>query len=701
MVRTLSSLFMMLVLVSTVCAQPWSFTRLPLHSAMVQPSDLVSAQTLGYTNMPPVVWKDGKRIAATYAATKRITASDVDAGQNMTAVLNDGTLLRVTPDGAVTQVDDFVYSVRGLALTCYDENRTLVVRPDALLRYVLVYDVDEVTTTSIDTIMVDSVTTSKLYNDRYHGKVSLTLQHTVNGRPDTTSFDWDRTTRSWTQRQDVLWGSMIVFPDGDVRWFDRHTILVDGRVLLNMFYIPSVGQVNNIRRSDDRGESFVAVPELDTIVTSIHDVEAWFDGSAMFSEDNNGLIKWFPDGRVVRVESPESNYLLTFSGLLPITAGGERIVGTGSVASDAVFDVQSQSWGSAAGADYVYNAFSERDKVILHAPNNTLTLWDPVADTSFKVLSDPGQSVFINQVVGALPWSDTSSLVVCIYSAWHIVSHTGMLTTMVVNMPERRISDFATSLVSIAGGVVQLPNGDILAGSQTAYFYDSTGAMVPGSEFMGMLRTADTGKTWTESNVGLGTNTYIWDLHRGEDGLLYCIAGIDVGLPSRGSVYISRDEGATWTETPSMLPGSIVRQAKISVSKRGHITVASRGVARSTNGGASWVEITGPWSEDGLAYEALELPWDDRLAVATTQGIYVSDVPVSVNEEQQVIPASCDDVRGQAQIMITDLRGCVVHSSTSVVNGTLDVRSTIPSTIPSGVYLLTVNDCTSTLVITR
>jgi hypothetical protein len=701
MVRTLSTMTMMLVLVSTVCAQPWSFTRLPLHSAMVQPSDLVSAQTLGYTNMPPVVWKDGKRIAATYAATKRITASDVDAGQNMTAVLNDGTLLRVTPDGALTQVDDFVYSVRGLALTCYDENRTLVVRPDAQLRYVLVYDLEDSVTSSIDTIMVDSVTTSKLYNDRYHGTVSLTLHHTVNGRPDTTSFDWDRTTRSWTQRPDVLWGSMIVFPDGEVRWFDQHTILVDGRVLLNMFYVPSSGQVVNIRRSDDRGESFVSVAELDTVVKSVHDIEAWFDGSAMFSEANNGLIKWFPDGRVARVESPESSYLLSFSGLVPITLGDERIVGTGLGTTEAIYDVQDQRWGNIADSVPVYSVYPADYNIILNGPNNGVTIWDPVTNMTRTVRNASGQTISISIIVAALPWRDTSTLVISSTNQWYEVSDAGVATTIDVELPRRQITPSATGLISLAGGVLRLSNGDILAGTQTAYFYDSTGAMVPGSEFMGMLRTADTGKTWTESNVGLGTNTYIWDLHRGEDGFLYCIAGIDVGLPSRGSVYISRDEGATWTETPSMLPGSIVRQAKISVSKRGHITVASRGVARSTDGGASWVEITGPWSKDGMAYEAVELPWDDRLAVATSQGIYVSDVPVSVNEEQQIIPASCDDVRGQARIMITDLRGCVVHSSASVVNGALDVRSAIPSTIPSGVYLLTVNDCTSTLVITR
>lgn len=701
MVRTLSIVLTTLVLVATVSAQPWSFTPLPLHNAMILPTDLVSAQTHGYSNMPPVVWKDGMRVPTTYASNARVTASDVDAGQNMMAILNDGTLLRVTPEGVLTKVDDFVYSVRGLAMTCYDVNRTLVVRPDAQLRYVLVYDVDEVTTSSIDTIMVDSVTTSKLYNDRYHGTVSLTLQHTVNGRPDTTSFDWDRTTRSWTQRQDVLWGSMIVFPDGDVRWFDLHTILVDGRVLLNMFYVPAQGQIVNIRRSDDRGESFISVPELDTLVKSIRDVEAWFDGSAMFSEVQNGLIKWFPDGRVVRVESPESNYLQPFPGLVPIALGGERIVGTGLSTTEAVYDVQDQSWGNISNDVSVYYVYPADDKVILHAPNNVMSIWDPVTNESKSVKNENGQTISVYDVVAALPWGDTSTLVMSSSSQWYYVSDTGVMTTFSVELPTRRLGPSSTGLISLAGGAVRLLNGDILAGSQSAYFYDSTGALVPGSDYMGMLRTADTGKTWTESNVGLGTNTYIWDLHRGADGLLYCIAGIDAGLPSRGSVYISRDEGSTWTEVPSVLPGSIVRQAKISVSKRGHITVTSRGVARSTDGGASWVEITGPWSEAGLAYEAVELPWDDRLAVATSQGIYVSDVPVSVNEEQKVHPTSCDDVRGQAQIMITDLRGCVVFSSSKDVNGHVDVTSAIPSHIPSGVYLLSVNDCTSTLVITR
>jgi hypothetical protein len=701
MVRTLSTMTMMLALVSTVCAQPWSFTRLPLHSSTSIPSDLVSAQTLGYTNVPPVVWKDDEMISTSYVTNERVVASDVDAGQNMTALLSDGTLLRVSPEGKVTVVDNFVYSVRGLALTCYDENRTFVVRPDAQLRYVLVYDLEDSVTSSIDTIMVDSVTTSKLYHDHIRGSVSMTLLHTVDGRPDTTSYDWDRESGGWAQRPDVLWGSMIVFPDGEVRWFDRHTVLVDGRVLLNMFYVSSTGQVANIRRSDDRGESFVSVPELDTVVTRIRDVEAWFDGSVVFSEVDNGLIKWFPDGRVVRVKSPESSYLLSFSGLVPITLGDERIVGTGLGTTEAVYDVQDQRWGNIADSVSVYSVYPAGYSVILPGPNNVMTIWDPVTNNSRTVRNASGQIISVSVVVGALPWRDTSTLVISSYNQWYDVSDAGVATTIDVELPRRQITPSATGLISLAGGALRLSNGDILAGSQTAYFYDSTGAMVPGSEFMGMLRTADTGKTWTESNVGLGTNTYIWDLHRGEDGLLYCIAGIDVGLPSRGSVYISRDEGATWTETPSMLPGSIVRQARISVSKRGHITVASRGVARSTNGGASWVEITGPWSKDGMAYEAVELPWDERLAVATSQGIYVSDVPVSVNEEQQIIPVSCDDVRGQARIMITDLRGCVVHRSTTVVNGPTDVKSTIPSTIPSGVYLLTVNDCTSTLVITR
>jgi len=125
---------------------------------------------------------------------------------------------------------------------------------------------------------------------------------------------------------------------------------------------------------------------------------------------------------------------------------------------------------------------------------------------------------------------------------------------------------------SALGDMVESKNGDLIAGLRGIRLYDSLGVVIdsiPG----GILRSVDSGLTWSPGPTGIPNNVYVSSLLKLPSGTLLCLAS-DVVLDPRkvdpyqgpyrlalnncgeseykmGQAYIYRsvDDGWTWTQT--------------------------------------------------------------------------------------------------------------------------------------------------------
>jgi photosystem II stability/assembly factor-like uncharacterized protein len=64
----------------------------------------------------------------------------------------------------------------------------------------------------------------------------------------------------------------------------------------------------------------------------------------------------------------------------------------------------------------------------------------------------------------------------------------------------------------------------------------------------GVYKSTDDGKSWKETNNGLGDNLFAWQIRRNQEGRLFvlCSRGERHGEKVDGVVYYSDDEAATW-----------------------------------------------------------------------------------------------------------------------------------------------------------
>ncbi len=199
-------------------------------------------------------------------------------------------------------------------------------------------------------------------------------------------------------------------------------------------------------------------------------------------------------------------------------------------------------------------------------------------------------------------------------------------------------------------------SGSIIAGTGTIL-----------SSLRGVYRSTDNGFTWVASGLS-GKN--IFGLAQDSTGNLYA------GTDGPGSIYLSMDDGITWSPRSSGLPSA---QDVVTVSAnssgyvfagfgRNDITPQLGGVYRSTDRGSSWVQLN-----DGLTNKVVILSAIDSegfLTVGTEgSGVFRSLVSTVVQSSAHVVLPN-----GNEQWPVGSIHN-IAWSSTNIVNMKIELST--------------------------
>lgn len=142
--------------------------------------------------------------------------------------------------------------------------------------------------------------------------------------------------------------------------------------------------------------------------------------------------------------------------------------------------------------------------------------------------------------------------------------------------------------------------------------YNSDGIAFAGLNGKGMFKSTNDGQSWTESNNGL-TNKNILDIHVARDGKLFA------GTWFYGSVFVSSDNGASWTDMK--LDNKDVHA--IVAAKDGSVLAGTEynGLYKTSDNGKSWKSVG--FSSNNI-YDMV-VDSDGRIFLGAKDGLYVSD----------------------------------------------------------------------------
>lgn len=206
--------------------------------------------------------------------------------------------------------------------------------------------------------------------------------------------------------------------------------------------------------------------------------------------------------------------------------------------------------------------------VYFHTPDtlwtsgDALTRWTSSAKFIDTVL--PRHTRFIKRVSQDL-------IVAAMDSVWFSWSNGKAWTYVSKDWPKLVLGEkFTDTTLSALGDIVVADNNDLIVGLRGIRLVDTLGAIVdsiPG----GILRSIDSGNTWTRSTSGIPENLYVTSLLKLQTGTLLCLAVEitlnpnvlgEVGVRRKsfdqcfgteyklgyGYIYRSADHGRTWTQ---------------------------------------------------------------------------------------------------------------------------------------------------------
>ena len=181
-----------------------------------------------------------------------------------------------------------------------------------------------------------------------------------------------------------------------------------------------------------------------------------------------------------------------------------------------------------------------------------------------------------------------------------------------------RTSDNGTNWEDVSNEMINLnttvltvaPDGDILCGNYGADVFLSTNEgdnwskidqnimtaridallafgdndLLVGTLGQGIFRSTNDGITWYVANDGF-INSEIYDLEIDNAGILYAA--------TRDMVFNTDDDGITWEHKEAGLPSTLIYDLAIHEGNNSIFAATSWGLARSTDGGESWVTLMG------------------------------------------------------------------------------------------------------------
>jgi len=220
--------------------------------------------------------------------------------------------------------------------------------------------------------------------------------------------------------------------------------------------------------------------------------------------------------------------------------------------------------------------------------------------------------------------------------------------------------------------LAQLPNGCIVAGTQSGMTYtstdnglswipgnavldatgvlalatDSTGSVFAGTQGGGVYHSTDNGVTWHQNNSGL-TITSVHSIKVGPGSVVYAAGGDFQPPEAWGAVFRSDDHGEHWTKMGDGVYGTALLAMGISPKTATMIVSSGSGrYYRSTNGGTVWSELELPEGWAGMCIEAMANGW--FFAGSTGGGVYRStdDGATWTLTHAGTVQALCFNTRG-------------------------------------------------------
>lgn len=191
---------------------------------------------------------------------------------------------------------------------------------------------------------------------------------------------------------------------------------------------------------------------------------------------------------------------------------------------------------------------------------------EPVTDANKTVL---GNSVILHTINGGQSWTEQNSGVT---GALRGVAFVDKLKGYAVGA--------GVILRTVDGGANWLASSNSFSLNDVAVLSPTVAVAV--GNFGALLRTEDSGLTWTPLQSGMGTLFTVRSLGNG--------AAIFSGSTFSHTVGFSRtaDEGKTWTRVATVIPGMALSVAFNADGLRGVATTESGRILRSKDGGATW-----------------------------------------------------------------------------------------------------------------
>jgi len=558
--------------------------------------------------------------------------------------------------------------------------------------------------------------------------VMTVVDRLPDGRFDTRSYRYDRTSASW-QRMANAFGSLdyVVLKDGDILSLSMRRIV--RRTACDAADVP-IGLNNAVdrilrlsdgsilaytqRRADtasslayvstDEGVTFRPHPAFEGIDDYLRDVVEGADGVLIASAGEKFLR--IVDDTAIVIPSPGVEATFRYPDLVPVLHSASRFLvlnmGWGQL-NTTLYDLDAERWygltfttGERCSPMYAYSF----PHLTVVNDRNTTGLLKGI-DTVATVINDTSGKALI----GAVQLT-AETLLLFVDNVWYTVDvATAMASVVQTDWPRAERGYSPGAAIDVGGGVAIGSQPRRIVVGTTEAWNIGPDSMITNADRYGILVSVDGGRSWAMSNDGIGTDIYCWGMANRGDTLYALMGYAHSTWSAQAKLYRSEDQGRTWSRM-NLFPVEIRNRIRMSIAPDGTLYVGGEGLVRSSDGGATWHVVTGSWGEMELPTSAIVR--DDHLVVATNGGLYISMDPVmSAKEDLTPASSSREAAYWDGQAFVVRQAGGVDTERISVHDLTgraVDVVSVAPgrfvpvTPLPAGPYVVVGRTTTLVLV---